>query len=112
MPSFGKRTPLTREHFAEFEKAFGQDPHGMTKRKDQGEEGRFRKFTREHIAARGDNLDIGWLRDENASHADGLLEPEVIAARVMAKLGTAMTEMEGLTAVLEGEGSLTESHDD
>jgi type I restriction enzyme M protein len=25
-PAFGKRTPLTREHFAEFEKAFGDDP--------------------------------------------------------------------------------------
>ncbi|MDB6132997.1 MAG: SAM-dependent methyltransferase [Verrucomicrobiales bacterium] len=26
MPQFGKRTPLTREHFADFEKAFGSDP--------------------------------------------------------------------------------------
>src|SRR5690606_14488001 len=34
MPSFGKRTPLTREHFAEFEKAYGKDPLGKSKRKD------------------------------------------------------------------------------
>jgi type I restriction enzyme M protein len=27
-PSFGKRTPFTRAHFAEFEKAFGSDPLG------------------------------------------------------------------------------------
>ncbi len=31
MPQFGKRTPLTREHFAEFERAFGDDPRGGPK---------------------------------------------------------------------------------
>ncbi|HQY64639.1 MAG TPA: N-6 DNA methylase, partial [Polyangiaceae bacterium] len=65
MPSFGKRTPFTRAHFAEFEKAYGADPLGKSKRKDQGETGRFRKFTREEIAKRGENLDISWLRDES-----------------------------------------------
>src|SRR5262249_345223 len=30
MPSFGVRTPLTREHFAEFEEVFGNDPHGAS----------------------------------------------------------------------------------
>ncbi|SPC11381.1 N-6 DNA methylase [Cupriavidus taiwanensis] len=66
---FGKRTQLMREHFKEFEIAFGNDPFGspksLAKRKDTGEEGRFRKFTRKWIAARGDNLDIAWLKDEN-----------------------------------------------
>jgi hypothetical protein len=52
-PAFGKRTPLTREHFAEFEKAYGDDPHGKSKRKDEGETGSFSgKFTREEIAER------------------------------------------------------------
>ena len=31
MPQFGKRTVLTREHFAEFEAAFGDDPLGSAK---------------------------------------------------------------------------------
>jgi hypothetical protein len=44
--AFGKRTPLTEEHFADFEKCFGSDPFGKSKRKDQGEKGRFRKLTR------------------------------------------------------------------
>lgn len=96
MPSFGKRTPLTREHFADFEKAFGTDPHGKSKRVDQGEEGRFRRFTREEIAKRGDNLDISWLKDENAARAEELEEPEVIAAEILEKLRTAMAEMEAL----------------
>ncbi len=64
MPAFGKTRPLTREHFAEFEKAFGDDPYGKAERNDQGEEGRFRCFTRDDIAERGDNLDITWLRDD------------------------------------------------
>ena len=102
MPSFGKRTPLTRDHFADFEKAFGADPYGKAKRKDQGEEGRFRKFTREEIAKRGDNLDIAWLKDENATNAEDLGEPAEIAAEIVEKLRTAMEEMEALRAELEG----------
>src|SRR5262249_17559933 len=66
-PSFGKRTPLMRAHFADFEKAFGSDPYGKSKRKDHGEEGRLRKFTREEIAKRGDNLDISWLKDDSVT---------------------------------------------
>jgi type I restriction enzyme M protein len=103
MPAFGKRTPLTREHFAEFEKAFGKDALGKSKRKDQGEEGRFRKFTREDIAKRGDNLDISWLRDEDDEGAGALPEPEEIVAEIMLSLTTAMEEMEELQAVLAGE---------
>jgi type I restriction enzyme M protein len=101
-PSFGKRTPLTRAHFAEFEKAFGTDPHGKSKRKDQGESGRFRRFTREEIAKRGDNLDISWLKDDSVTdHAD-LPEPDVIAAEIAAQLQTALEEMQALQQELGG----------
>jgi type I restriction enzyme M protein len=72
IPAFGKTTPLKKEHFADFEQAFGNDPYGNAKRKDQGEEGRFRYFTREQITARNDNLDIGWLRDEEAEAEERL----------------------------------------
>ena len=96
MPSFGKRTPFTRAHFAEFEKAYGADPLGKSKRKDQGETGRFRKFTREEIAKRGENLDISWLKDDSVTdHAD-LPEPEEIAAEIVAQLQTALEEMQAL----------------
>jgi type I restriction enzyme M protein len=103
MPSFGKRTPLSRGHFAEFEKAYGEDSLGRSKRKDQGEEGRFRKFTREEIAKRGDNLDISWLKDDSVTdHAD-LPEPDVIAAEIVVLLQTALEEMQGLQDELGGE---------
>ncbi len=92
-PSFGKRTPLTRAHFADFEKAFGDDPHGKSKRKDLGEEGRFRKFTREEIAKRGDNLDITWLKDDSVTDQADLLQPGEIAAQIVAQLQTALDEM-------------------
>ena len=61
MEAFGKTRPLTVADFAEFEKAFGGDPLGKAKRKEQGEEGRFRCFTRDEIKARNDNLDISWF---------------------------------------------------
>ena len=102
MPSFGKRTPLTREHFREFEQAFGDDPHGKGKRKDEGEQGRFRKFTREEIRARGDNLDLSWLRDESEGSGDDLQEPEVIAAEIREQLQVALAQIDALSSLLDG----------
>ncbi len=95
-PSFGKRRPLTRAHFVEFEKAYGEDPLGGSKRVDQGEKGKWRKFTREEIGKRVDNLDIGWLKDDSVTdHAD-LAEPEVIAAEIVGLLQAALEEMQAL----------------
>lgn len=103
MPSFGKRTPLTLEHFKDFMKCYGRKSDGMSKRTDQGEEGRFRCFDRDHIAKRSDNLDISWLHDESVERAEDLPEPDEIAATIMERLSTAMEEMRALTALLEGE---------
>lgn len=96
MPSFGKRTPLTREHFGEFEKAYGEDAYGKSARKDEGEAGRFRRFTREEIEKRGDNLDVSWLKDESVAGHEELPEPDVIAGMILERLQTAMEEIEAL----------------
>lgn len=108
MPQFGKRTPLTLEHFAEFEKCYGKKSDGTSKRTDKtgdgsGDDSRFRRFTREEIEQRGDNLDISWLKDEDATSGEDLEEPEVIAAMIREKLGEALGEIDGLTELLEGE---------
>ena len=103
MPSFGKRIPLTREHFQGFGQCYGDDPNGNSPRVDQGEEGRFRCFTREQITKRGENLDISWLRDESLQSGDDLPEPEVIATEIMEKLRIATKEMEALMVLLKGE---------
>lgn len=97
VPVFGKRTPLLRSHFADFEAAYRS-------RVDEGESGRFRSFTRAQIAERGENLDITWLRDESAGHGEELGEPAEIAAEIMGHLRTAMEEMEALMEALEGAG--------
>lgn len=100
MPQFGKRTQLTERHFAEFEAAFGDDSLGnpacLDKRIDQGESGRFRKFTREQIADRGDSLDISWLKDDNATEAQDLPEPAELAQEAMNELDAAMEELRGI----------------
>ena len=106
MPQFGKRTSLTLEHFAEFEKCYGKNADGSSKRADKtedgsGEESRFRKFTRGEIEARGDNLDISWLKDEDTTSGEDLEEPEVIAAMIREKLGAALGEIDELNALLE-----------
>jgi type I restriction enzyme M protein len=94
MNSFGKTRLLTVADFAEFEAAFGSDPLGKAKRIDQGEEGRWRCFTREQIADRNDNLDISWLRDTSNDPEDELSEPEEIAAAIATHLGNALREIE------------------
>ena len=101
MPAFGKRTPLGHEHFVEFEKAYGKKADGTSKRTDQGAEGRFRCFDRAAIGERGDNLDISWLKDDDATGADELPEPEEIAALIRERLSTALEEMDALSALLE-----------
>lgn len=100
MPSFGKTRPLTEEDFAPFIKAFGDDPFGKAKRKDEGEEGRFRKFRREEIAARNDNLDIGWLREDEQEAEEGLTELDDIAAAISGHLRSALDEIEAVTEEL------------
>jgi len=104
MAQFGKRTLLTRKHFKEFEVAFGKDPLGspksLVRRKDTGPDGRFRKFTREWIAERGENLDIAWLKDDNEGSGDDLPEPAVLARDAMTELEGAFEELRGILAEL------------
>ena len=94
MDAFGKTKPLTVADFKPFEKAFGSDPLGKAKRKDQGKEGRFRSFKREEIAARNDNLDISWLRDTSNNPEDEMTEPDELAAAITTHLKNALEEIE------------------
>ena len=99
-PAFGKRTQLTREFFGEFVKAYGPDPLGgaeaLKKRKDQGEEGRFRKFSRKVISERDDSLDISWLKDESDGDGEALGEPAEYARSAMAELEGALEDLKGI----------------
>ena len=117
MPQFGKRTPFTRDYFRtpaeapahasrdKFEDVFGSDPRGGTaalaKRVDAGEAGRWRRFTREQIAARTDNLDISWLKDDSAESAEAQRdEPAMVARLALRELNAAVTELRALLDAL------------
>jgi type I restriction enzyme M protein len=64
---------------------------------DTGEAGRWRKFTREQIKARGDNLDISWLKDDSAEASDTQRdEPAMVARMVMRELNGAMADLRSL----------------
>ena len=97
-PAFGKRTPFTVDYLKPFVDAFGADATGKSKRKDQGEAGRFRAFTRDEITKRNDNLDLAWLKDDNAHDENEIGEPEEIAAEIRGELEGALADL----AVLEG----------
>jgi type I restriction enzyme M protein len=104
MPPFGKTRPLTVEDFGDFEAAYGADPNGGAKRENQGEEGRWRCFTRDAIKMRNDNLDIAWLRDTETEAEEQLTEPEDIAAAIIGHLKAALDEIETLADELEPNG--------
>ena len=103
MDAFGKTRPLTVADFAEFESAFSDDPLGTAVRTDEGAEGRFRRFTRDEVAARNDNLDLSWLRDDSAQHDDDLSEPEEIAAAIVGHLQQALNEVSAVAGQLGGQ---------
>jgi type I restriction enzyme M protein len=100
MPSFGKRTPFGQAHLKPFEVAYGSDANGSTPRHDQGEDGRFRRFTRAQIAERSDSLDISWLKDPGSVDTSNLAAPEVLAAEAMAELSEGLRELEALMLAL------------
>jgi type I restriction enzyme M protein len=95
-PAYGKTNPLKASDFEGFIRAFGDNPSGKAKRADEGESGYFRRFTRDEIAARNDNLDISWLKDTSGDPEDGLETPEEIAAAVELHLSSALVEIRAL----------------
>ncbi|MGE3074478.1 MAG: N-6 DNA methylase [Dehalococcoidia bacterium] len=100
MPQFGKKNLLQRTHFTDFEHAFGDDPFGvpesLANRNDEGESGRFRRFSRDDIAARGDSLDISWLREEEDDDSDDLPEPAALAQEAITELQAALEELQAI----------------
>ncbi len=142
MPSFGKRTPFgnsdigfapedfgTDPHLGAFEKVFGDNPAGISRRTEgeysfgakdievdkeavienqnvdeQLAHSRWRCFSRVWIAnTKGDSLDISWLKDKDGVNADNLPEPEILAREAKEELETALNELNNLLVALDGE---------
>jgi type I restriction enzyme M protein len=100
-----KDRPLTAEHFKEFEKCYGSDPNGLSKRKDLGLEGRFRKFHISEIKERDYKLDVTWLKDDSLEDSDDLPEPQELAAEAILELEAVVKDLREIVAIVEKEES-------
>jgi len=98
-----KDRPLTPQHFAEFEACYGPDPNGQARRKDLGEQGRFRRFHISEIKERNYKLDITWLRDESLEDAADLPEPQDLAGEAITELEAVVDDLRDIVALLEKE---------
>ena len=101
-----KDRPLTSEHFAEFERCYGKDPNGLSKRKDLGETGRFRKFHISEIAERSYKLDLTWLKDESLESSDDLPEPTELAGEAIKELEAVVSDLREIMALIELEAGI------
>ena len=109
-----KDRPLVPEHFAEFEKCFGTDPHGRSKRKNgdsPAERGylggdRWRCFSIAEVRGRDFKLDsFKWLKEDSLEDADELPEPEELATDAVAELTGAVGELNEILALLGNGGA-------
>ncbi len=106
VPKVTKRQPLTEDSFADFVSAYGSDP--TPKPGSRSESDRFRRFTRDELAGRDDNLDIFWLKDENLDDPNDLPEAEDLLGEAMTKLETAVDALNELGRIL-GNGNEREA---
>lgn len=84
MQSFGKTSPLKAEHFADFETAYlADDRHAV-------QDERWRCFTREEIANKGNSLDMGLIRDDSVLDYNDLPDPADSAEEAIAQLEEAV----------------------
>lgn len=92
-----KRHPLTADYFKDFEACYHSKPRRETDR--------FRRFTRDDIAKRDDNLDIFWLKDESLGDTDDLPEPEDLVSEAVTHLETALDALNELAVLLDKDGN-------
>jgi type I restriction enzyme M protein len=95
-----KERPLTKDHFAEFEKCFGDDSNGRAKRKEKDSKyDRWHCFSIEQVKERGYKLDgLKWLKDDSLEDASDLPEPDELATDAIEELTAAV---KGLNAIIK-----------
>ena len=101
-----KDRPLTPQHFAEFEECYGKDPNGLSKRKDGGETGRFRRFHLNEIKERGYKLDVTWLKDDSLEDSDELPDPQDLATEAITELEAVVDALREIIELVEHEESV------
>mgnify|MGYP001799446227 CR=1 FL=1 len=90
MPKFGKRTPFTEAHFADFEKAYAAKDR--KKIKDE----RWSSISREEITKKNDSLDLGLIADESIAKTEDIGEPLDIAEAALSELAAITEELNAI----------------
>lgn len=80
MKNFNKGNPLKESHFDEFVKAYNAED------REKVEDERWKKFTREQIREKNDNLDLGLIKDDSILEYEDLPDPIESAEEAVAKL--------------------------
>ena len=93
--SFGKRNQLTMAHFEDFMKAY------VSKDRVQIEDERWNMFSREEIAKKNDNLDVGLIADDSLSLYENLPDPIESAEITISKLQQAIHLLDEVVKELE-----------
>lgn len=102
MPTFGKNMPIEERHFESFVEFYGPTPTGSGHLdRTKSEDPRARRFTREEIAGRNDDLDLMWLREDDPTRDDALTDPDDIIAAVVGHLDAALAEVRALADDLD-----------
>jgi type I restriction enzyme M protein len=101
-----KDRPLTHEHFAEFERCYGPNPNGLSKRKDLGQEGRFRLFDAEDLKKREHKLDITWLKDSSLDDSEDTPEPQELASDAIDALEAVIKDLREIVSIVGKEGAV------
>jgi type I restriction enzyme M protein len=86
--------------FTDFEKCYGTDPNGNSKRTDQGETGRFRVFNIDEIKKRDYKLDLKWLKDDTLDDPNDLPEPADLITEAVTELEAIVKELNEINELL------------
>jgi len=107
-----KDRPLTPEHFAEFEKCFGADPNGRTKRKPaDSKDDRWRRFSIDDVRNRDYKIDgLKWLKDESGDETDSASEPDELITDAIGELRLGIEELLKIEKLLEN-GATADSNE-
>ena len=95
MPSFGKTNPLKREDFAGFEAAYTAADRRAV------DDERWSVFTREEIAAKGNSLDLGLIRDDSIVDYEDLPDPIDSGEEAIAQLEEAVDLLQSVVNELK-----------
>lgn len=102
-----KSRPLTDKHFAEFEKCYGADPYGRSKRSESDStQDRWHRFSIEEVKEHHYKLDaFKWLRDEELDDPDELAEPQELITEAMEELQLALDDLADIMRLFEANGN-------